>query len=98
MATLPPSNLYTAIFPFCPGNAAFVERASTPPISASAREVRSKPRRNRERLMEFVITDVFVFIKQAFRSPDRLSVLLQVYKGKEAVGRSGLFQIKTLLF
>src|SRR5215831_7067606 len=63
---------WNAIFPFCPGNAAFADRSSTPPISASAREVRNMPYRNDERLMELVITEFFVFIKQAFRSSDRL--------------------------
>src|SRR5262249_12926169 len=64
MAHLPALNRRNAIFPFCPGNAAFVERSSTPPISTSAREVRNRPRRNGERFIEFLVSEVLVFIKQ----------------------------------
>src|SRR5215831_9194458 len=73
-----PSLRWNAIFPFCPGNAAFAERSSTPVISASARGMRSKPRRNGERLMEFLITEFFVVIEQACDSRDWLSVRLQI--------------------
>jgi len=66
MAHLPSLNRRNAIFPFCPGKAAFVERSSTPPISASARRMRSKPQRKGERFSEFVGREVFVLICAEF--------------------------------
>jgi len=40
--------------------------------------MRKKARRNGDRLIEFVVVEVFVFIKQPFCSPDWLIVPPQV--------------------
>ena len=40
--------------------------------------MRKKARRNGDRLIKFVVVEVFVFIKQPFRSPDWLIARLQV--------------------
>src|SRR5207253_1520321 len=66
MAHLPSLNRRNAIFPFCPGKAAFVERSSTPPISASARRMRRNPSRKGERFIKFLNGTVVVFICAEF--------------------------------
>jgi hypothetical protein len=56
-----------------------------------------KPRRQGERLIEFVVGEVFVFIKQTFPFPDWLFCDCRSERAGEVVGRSALSRIQILV-
>jgi hypothetical protein len=65
---------------------------------ASTSAVRNKPCRKGERLIEFLVSEVLVFIKQPFRSPRLVnSAIAALNEGKKLSGEATLSRIQILV-